>query len=102
MSHIDTLKIYDQLMAANIPSEQARAQVLAMEQIHVSINEAALQWLKEAKNDFASNKLVSILGGLILLVGAGIVGQLWHISVKVERIDAELQQVQNVMTKHYN
>jgi hypothetical protein len=77
MAHIDTLKMFEGLRAAGIPEGQARAQVETLENSFSPL-------FKELKQDFASQKLVGLFGGLILLVGATTIGLLWRLSIDVE------------------
>jgi hypothetical protein len=85
MSHIDTLKVYEEYRAAGFDEKTAKELTNVLEssftKIHKSLFEELKQWLKEAKEDFASQKLISILGGLILLALTTSIGLLWNLTV---------------------
>jgi hypothetical protein len=98
MSYINTLEAYDRLIKSGVNDIEARAQVFnliqcenAVECHAVDHKRVVLEWLKEAKADFASQKFISIIGGLIVIVGCAIVGQMWNLSVKFERMDADFK-----------
>lgn len=82
MSHIDTLQVYEDLIASGIPEKQAKAQIKSMDTFYSNI-----------KDEFVSNKLISILGTLLLIVASATIGQLWNLSMKFERMDTDMKYV---------
>jgi hypothetical protein len=84
MSHINTLATYKDLVAKGMDSVQAEIHVQSLLDSEERIRHSVFEWVKELKEDFASQKLISILGGLILLVGAANIAMMWHITVDVE------------------
>lgn len=89
MKQIDTLKMYETLIAKGMSDKDAKIQIAAMDCIANDL----LEWLKELKQDFASQKLVSILGGLILVVGVSTIGMMWKLSIDLEVLKAQVNDV---------
>ncbi len=89
MSHIDTLKIYQELISGGMTADQAQIQVNAFEAMSHSFFNEMKEWLKDAKADFASQKLISILGALILAAGMASIGLLWNMSIDIGVLKAE-------------
>lgn len=83
MKHFNTLEIYKGALAAGFNEEQALLQANTFEKSFRAIYE-------DFKDTFASNKLVSILGGLILLALSGIGGELWVLSKDVAIINYKI------------
>lgn len=77
MSHIDTLKVYEEYRASGYNEQKAKDLTNILEH-------SFMTKVKELKTEFASNKLISILGSIIILVGIGIIGLLWTVTVDLE------------------
>jgi hypothetical protein len=92
--NIDTHKIYTDLIANGLTNEQALAHLKSYENIGNSL----LNWLREAREEFASQKLISILGTLILLVGAASIGLMWNLSVDMKILQNDMRILQNDMS----
>lgn len=86
MKHVNTLEIYDELMAKGFSEIQARAQAEILENSFKAIYE-------DFKDMFASNKLVSIMGGIILIALTGIASELWWLSKEVSILGRDMQEV---------
>ncbi len=81
MSHLDTLKIYEEYKAAGLDDKTAKEYTNILEN---SFTTNLREWLKDAKADFASQKLITILGSLILLAMTAGVSLMWNISVDLQ------------------
>ena len=81
MSHINTLKVYEEYRAAGFDEKTAKDLTSILENSFMS---QVKDWLKEAKNDFASQKLLSTLGALILIAMSAGIGLLWYISIELQ------------------
>ena len=77
MSHIDTLKVYEEYMAAGFDDKTAKKLTNVLEN-------SFMTKVKELREDFASQKLVSILGGLILTALVTLIGITWNISIDLQ------------------
>jgi hypothetical protein len=64
MNPIDTLEIYKDALASGLTEEQARFQVRQAKNLECSF----LYRINELKDEFASNKVVSTFGTMILAV----------------------------------
>ncbi len=89
MKQIDTLRMYETLVSNGMTDKEAKTQIAAME----SIGSDLMEWLKEARSDFASQKMVSILGGLILLALTAIGGQLWSLTTRFEIMEVKFSHM---------
>lgn len=92
MSHIDTLQVYEDYKATGLDDIRAKEYTRILENSFITK-------LNELKDDFASNRLVSVLGALILIVGSACIGQLWNLSMKFERMDSDLQYIMKKLDK---
>ena len=81
MAHIDTLKIYEEYRAAGLDEKTAKEFTNILEN---SFATSVKEWLKDAKEDFASQKMVSIIGALILLIMTAGVSLMWYISIDLQ------------------
>ena len=90
MSKLDSLKIFDDLVAAGVPQDQARTQAQIAYNMKESILTEVKEWLIEAKADFASQKLVSIMGSLILIALTGICAELWSMNKDMASMNMRL------------
>lgn len=86
MSHIDTLKVYEEYKAAGFDDKTAKDLTNILESSHKSLIEDLKEWLKEAKQDFASQKMISVLGALILLAMTAGIGLLWSVSIDLQTL----------------
>ena len=46
--------------------------------------------VNELKEDFASQKLITILGGIIITIGVALITITWHISVDLEVLKSNI------------
>ncbi len=77
MSHINTLEVYERYMASGLDDAQAREYTNILEN-------SFMTKVNELKREFANNKVISIFGALILLVGASSIGMLWKLTIDME------------------
>ena len=89
MSHIDTLKVYEEYKAAGFNEEAAKRLTNILEN-------SFMTKVKELKNDFASQKFNSILGGLIITLQIAVIGLLWNNNVDLQVLKTcGLQKIEN-------
>lgn len=96
MKHVNTLELYRELIASGLDEHQANLQLKAYEEISNSFYSELKEWLKEAKEEFASQKMLAILGGLILLVGTASIGMLWKLTVEAEVLKSSLVRIEKL------
>ena len=90
MKYINTLEVYEKLIASGASDAHARAQTTILENSFTAVYE-------DFKDTFASNKLVSIMGGIILLALSGIGGELWYLSKEVSTLSRDMQEVRQYL-----
>jgi hypothetical protein len=95
MNYINTLEAYDSLRKAGFTEEQARAQVIALDRATGQMNHSFKDWLKETKSDFASNRLVTIMGTLIAGIGGTTLIYIFNFSHRITIIETILTQILN-------
>ncbi len=76
MLYFNNLEAYDNLLAGGSTPDEARATVKTMDSI-----------LKEIIAHFASNKLISILGVVIIGIGSFLLAGLWHLSIDIKSMN---------------
>lgn len=74
MSHIDTLKVYEEYRAAGLDDKAAKEYTNILEN-------SFMTKVKELKEDFTSHKFNTILGGLLLTAMLTLIGMVWNLSV---------------------
>ena len=77
MSHIDTLKVYEEYKLAGFSEETARHLTNVLEN-------SFMTKINELKDDFASQKFNTILGGLIITLQIAVLGLLWNNNVDLQ------------------
>jgi hypothetical protein len=93
MSHIDTLKVYEDYKATGLSDTVAKEYTKVLEN-------SLMSKLNEFKGEFASNKMVSMLGALILIALTAISGELWYLSKEVSILSRDMQEVrQHIFSK---
>jgi len=95
MSQFNTLKVYKELMNNGMTSEQATAHVAGLEEAAKGLT----QWLREAKKDFASNKLVSIFGTVIIAIGSFTLVKMWDLSHDMIEVKTRLTVLEQKINK---
>lgn len=88
MRRIDTLKAYEELLKVGILPEQARIQV---DLIDHSFNEI----LKEFKGEFASNKMVAIMGSIIIAIGSFTLTKVIDLDKRVAILENTIVQIKS-------
>lgn len=86
MSHINTLEVYKEYIGAGFSPEESTRMTRILEN-------SFMTKVNELKNDFASQKFISILGTLILFVGISTVGLMWRLSVDMEVLKHDVQEL---------
>jgi len=76
MLHFNNLEAYDNLIAGGSTPDEARAIIKTMDSI-----------LGQIIAHFASNKLISILGVVIIGIGSFLLAGLWHLSIDIKSIN---------------
>lgn len=90
MKHVNTLEIYKEALASGYTENQALSLANTLESSFTAVYE-------DFRDTFASNKLVSILGGIILIVLSGIAGELWYLSKEVSVLSRDMQEVRQYL-----
>lgn len=90
MSHIDTLKVYEEYRAAGFNDKQAKDLTNILEN---SFMTQIKEWLKDTKEDFASQRFVFAFGGLMVTAMLAMAGELWYISKEVSILSRDMQEV---------
>lgn len=94
MSHIDTLKVYEEYVASGIERNQAKAMTNSLLQMEDRLHVSILNYLKELKSDFASQKLISILGAIIIAIGGFTLAELWSLSKDMEGVNIRISHLE--------
>jgi hypothetical protein len=93
MKHINTLKVYKDALLAGFDERQAIHQAETFEKSFADI-------FQDLKEDFASQRLIYILGGIMLTVLVAIGGELWWLSKEVSILSRDMQEVrQHIFAK---
>ena len=95
MKYVNTLEIYKGALAAGHTEAQAINQANTLENSFKAVYE-------DFKDTFTSNKLVSILGGVIIIALTGIGGELWYLSKEVSILSRDMQDVRHHMFEKSN
>lgn len=100
MSHINTLKVYDELVASGVSEKEAKAQVNALLELEdrldnklITYDNKLITYLKELKEDFASQKMITVLGSIIIIGMTAITSELWYLSKEVSILSRDMQEV---------
>ena len=83
MKHVNTLEIYDELMAKGFSEVQARAQTEILENSFKAVYE-------DFKDTFASNKLITIIGTIIIAIGGFTLNKVWDLSHDIIEVKSRL------------
>lgn len=86
MSHIDTLKVYEEYRATGLDEKSAR-------QFTNILENSFMTKVKEFKEDFANQKMVSIMGGVIITMLLAMGGELWYVSKEVSILSRDTQEI---------
>jgi hypothetical protein len=87
MSHIDTLKVYEEYRAAGFSDIKARTATQVLEQSFIAK-------VNELKEDFASNKLIAILGSIIIAIGGFTLNKVWDLSHDMVEVKTRLVHIE--------
>lgn len=79
MSHIDTLKVYEEYKAAGFDANTAK-------QLTNILENSFMTKVRELKQDFVSQKLNTILAGLILTALLTSIGLMWNMSIDLQTL----------------
>jgi hypothetical protein len=86
VSHIDTLKIYKELVNNGMSQQQAETHVSALE----TSCRGVYEWIKELKEDFVSQKWLNFIGSLIFLALSAIGTELWYLSKEISSMNVRI------------
>lgn len=87
MAHIDALKMYFDLRKSGFTDEQAEAQA-----------KSADNAISQALSEFASNKLITIFGTIIIAIGGFSLTQMWNLSHDMTEVKSRLASVEHRVT----
>lgn len=102
MSHIDTLKVYNQYLAMGKTPEEASKYTNILEESYRSIRFDIYEYMKELKQDFASQKLIGILGSIIFAGMIAIAGTMWNISLNMGTLIKDMERIETRLTNLEN
>lgn len=88
MSHIDTLQVYKEAIQAGYTETEASFYAN-------TLDNSFMTKVNELKYDFASQKLITILGGIIISIGIALVTITWNISVDIEVLKSKITLMEN-------
>lgn len=91
MSHIDTLKVYNEYLAMGKTPQEASAYTHILE-------DSFMTKVNELKEDFMSNGKQLFVNTLILLALGGIGSQLWGVSRELGKFEYKLESIVNKLT----
>jgi hypothetical protein len=95
MAQLDTLEVYERLIAGGFSSEQAHAQVKSFDTAFHRI-----------LRDFASNKIITILGSVITIFAAAILAvgsftlyKIWDVSIDLTQMNIRMSSLESKVNK---
>jgi hypothetical protein len=83
MSHLNTLEIYRKMLRAGMSENDALLQTDILEN-------SVMTKINELKDDFASSKIISIFGAIIIGIGGFILLQLWNMTHDIYDVKKEM------------
>ncbi len=89
---MNTLKYYQELISKGISEEQAEILSYAMEAQESNI-------INRFKDEFASNKMVTLLGTIIITIGGFTLAKVWDLSHDMVEVKSRLCVIENKVLK---
>jgi hypothetical protein len=83
MAQLDTLQVYENLIEGGFSHEQAHAQVKSFDN---SFNRIL--------KDFASNRLITIFGFIIVSIGSFTLYKVWDLSIDVTEVKIKMSSLE--------
>ncbi len=88
MSNLDTLKIYQEYIAAGFTEEKAVAMTNVLENSFITK-------VNELRREFTSNKMVAIMGTIIIAIGGFTLNKLWDLSHDMTEVKSRLTSLED-------
>ena len=85
---MDTLKYYEELVSNGVPEAQAKIHTYAMEGQEKTV-------INQFKGEFASNKLVALIGTIIISIGGFTLAKIWDLSHDMVILSHDMVDVKN-------
>ena len=91
MSHIDTLKVYHQYIIAGFSPEES-------EKMTDILENSFMTKVNEFRGEFASNKLITVLGTIIIMIGSFTLAKVWDLSHDMVEVKSRLTFLEQKIT----
>jgi len=87
MSHLDTLKVYKEYLATGLNETQAQEYTNILEN-------SFMTKVDELRKEFTSNKLVAIMGTIIITIGGFTLSKVWDLSHDMIDVKSRLSSLE--------
>ncbi len=92
MKHFDTLKAYDELIDSGMDAKTAKIQVAQMGNFYIDL-------FKDIGSEFASQKLITVLGAIIISIVSFLAVEVWNLSIDMKDVTRRLTSIEEYIRK---